>query len=326
MPVNNFTYPPKMFNGTKRLVDQILWTIHLDGPFDDETGRASALLLEALDRRGITVAGPNLNALMQRLEKDGDVGDLVERKIAGKRTKHISLKVDPNTVPFPPNPWTALPRPRFQGRSDIKPKRTAPVERDDPSDLEETFTRQMLVEAPTAANGTEPEPEEVVAREVVRIQNFIAGGTMDRPKRAPEPEPEVEPELAAEPEPVPAETPERPGLPVVPSALPPEATSAVRTLPVVTAASSGELLTQAIGLITAAMTRQIEEEAARQEAETFDVDRRVDERMAAYVALIERNERLEHGYRRSLERERELVELVRTLQASVAANERRTAR
>jgi hypothetical protein len=95
-----FPFPPGTYKHKKRQIAQILWTIHLDGPFEDPEGRATSLLNAALRVRGLYA--PEF--------------DYIRRDINGKRTYKIELAVDPTKVPFPDNPFRGANR---------KPKPTA---------------------------------------------------------------------------------------------------------------------------------------------------------------------------------------------------------
>jgi hypothetical protein len=111
-----FPFPEKTFKSRKHQIGQILWTLHLDGPFtDQQEGRATALFQRALNNRGIHIEMGPLNHLLRQFEMDRDGSgthgqyapefDYIARQIEGKRTYEIRLAVDPNEVPFPPNPF-----------------------------------------------------------------------------------------------------------------------------------------------------------------------------------------------------------------------------
>jgi hypothetical protein len=317
MPVKEYEFPPKTYTDRKRNVAQVLWTVHLDGPFVDESGRATGMLLDALKKRRVPISPAVLNTILNDLDHPGATyGYFVQRKINGKRTKRIALQVDPYAVPFPKNPWPADVRAKFQAAGDAEAKVVDDGNDEGFDELEETFTRQALV----TPNGTGAIPDEAEETEETldvldRLRAISAAGKNTDDDEPEEPMPSVEIEtveaarIAAEPVSMPNVSSILDGL-------------NVGAHPVGMVGTSGELLTSAIGLISQAMTVRLQEDAARQEGTQQDVDRRIDERMAAYVSLIERNAELENKLHRSLQRERELVGLVRTLQSSLESLQR----
>lgn len=332
-----YAFPERTTAERQRQVAAVVWAIALDGPFQDDGGGASELLRTAMWHRGVMMEKGNLNSILKEMDyTHGKYGYLIQRTVNGKRTMAIELKVDPYKDPVPPNPWPASKKAAYQGRGDSEPVEVDGGD-DGFDDLEETFSRQAL-----AVNGqAEPEEQGEAEDPVIRLKRLS-----DRIAARDEPEPESEveePEVEApEVEEAEAEADEldvEPELeptvdvvgeiarittvpvPGVPEANVPNVDAILAGMSVGAPSTNGHrgfstLLNQAIGLIAAAMTAQIEEERSRQHDDAFDVAKLVDERMAGYVALIERNARLEEGLRRSHQREQELVGLVRTLQTS----------
>lgn len=323
MPVAEFEFPPKTYADRKRNVAQVLWTIHLDGPFEDGSGRATAKLLEALRKRRVLISPAVLNNILNDLDGAAALyGHLVTRQIKGKRTNEISLRVNPYKVPFPKNPWPA------EVRATFKPSGSAPVDTETGegdegfSDLEETFTRQALVSQTNGNGGGEGEGEDMLAR----LKRISAAEDADEPVEEEVVEEDVVDEPVVEEPVVSAEldTIEPRRTTADPISIP-DVNTILDDLGIggtpVTTGSSGQLLNSAIGLITQAMTIRIEEDAARRDQDHGDIERRIDERMSTYVALIERNAALESKLRQSMTRERELIDLVRTLQAALQAQQ-----
>lgn len=315
MTVREFEFPQRTFAERKRQVASILWILHLNGPIVDEGGGASTMLREALQARGCVISSANLNAIMGKMDHPGaEYGYLIRRRINGKRTMRIELQVNPDRNPFPRNPFSANNTARYQSKGAASAEPVEPADTGAGDELTETYTRQALVQPPVAANGAS-EDEDVLDR----LRRMSA-------EQQPTEEPEPETEPVVDPAPEAEATSAKVGTDLaVPK--PEEYMAAARTVdgflgtfddgalrgnPV---AGSSDLLTQAIGLISRAMTMRIEEEAARQEDAATDVALLVDERMAAYVKLIDANEKLKRDLGRSHERERELVGIVRTLQA-----------
>lgn len=88
------------------LIDQVLWALHLHGPFEDrENGRATALLSEWLEEQGVAVP-QTLSGVVRDLTTD-DWGNYVERDCPATRTYSIALApgIEPGKVSFPPNPF-----------------------------------------------------------------------------------------------------------------------------------------------------------------------------------------------------------------------------
>lgn len=333
MPVKEYEFPPRTFAERKRNIAQVLWTVHLDGPFIDGSGRATAKLLEALKRRRVTISPAVVKTIVADLDHPGALyGHLLQRKINGKRTNRIALQVDPYSVPFPPNPWAADTSAKYQGAGDDE---AVAVESggEEFDDIGETYTRQALLSPPAPENENERTPTAHEIDVLDRLRALSANGAAEAADDEVEEVVEEE-ELVEEEAPAPAPStavdtldPSPAGLLVDDPVEMPNVGAILDGLglgahPVSMSGSSGELLTSAIGLISQAMTVRLQEDAQRQQGTHLDVDRRIDERMAAYVALIERNAELEDKLRRSFAREGELVGLVRTLQSTLASLQR----
>lgn len=317
---SEFEFPPKTFSETKRQVAAILWTLYLDGPFEHKSGGASGLLRDALIRRRVRISPGNLNLILNKMDHPGaPYGNLIRRTINGKRTMAISLRVDPDRNPFPKNPFPHDSTAKFQRTN--QPEAVEVDDGEEEPEMEETFSRQALLSdnngavddetegdvdddimarlrrASDAAPAAEETIIEDLAEDLEHVVEQLAGHRVDETIGAIERMPTT-----------PVSTPTVTGV---------LDDLAIGVHPQTMAGSSAELLTSAIGLISQAMTQRIAEDAARQQQDGFNVAQLVDERMAAYVALVDRNAKLEEGLRRSLTREQELVGLVRTLQATI---------
>jgi hypothetical protein len=105
-PVAEFEYVEGTGEARQVLIDQVLWALHLHGPFEDrENGRATALLAEYLEDEGVSVP-TTLSAVVRDLASD-DWDNYVERDCPATRTYSIGLAdgIRPGKVPFPPNPF-----------------------------------------------------------------------------------------------------------------------------------------------------------------------------------------------------------------------------
>jgi hypothetical protein len=105
--VEEFEYPEGYFGEAKQLlVDQVLWALHLHGPFEDrENGRATAMVAEwLLEEQGIKVP-TYFSSVVRDLATD-DFG-YIDRDCPATRTFRIALQkgIVPGKAPFPPNPF-----------------------------------------------------------------------------------------------------------------------------------------------------------------------------------------------------------------------------
>lgn len=106
---DEYEWPAGTTTQRRRQVAAVLWALREDGPFKDESGRATGQLLEALKRRRVVMEPHTLPPLLRDLERGGryaydDLG-YIEREMTGKRTRFIGLAVDPDDIPFPACPW-----------------------------------------------------------------------------------------------------------------------------------------------------------------------------------------------------------------------------
>lgn len=314
----DFKFPQRTTPGRARIVAGVLWTIRLDGPFEEKSGLATSKLHQALKDRDMVLGTATLNGILNGLGPGGEYGYLVDRRMRGKRCYLITLHVDPESKPFPPNPFPANKSASFRSLNAPRPARAEGID-----DLEETFARQAMAAPPIFEDPIER--LKAVSREEAEPE--------------PEPEPETDAETVTEPEAEPdqavvAELPDTTP-PDEPAELLPEIAgttdlyASLTTAPFIPAEDTGprrsvgsstSLLTGAIDLIVQAMAHKVEEDAARQEASLGDVDARIDQRMGSYVALLERTARLEGQLRASQQRERELIAVIRTQEARAARN------
>lgn len=105
--VGEFEYVEGTSESRQVLIDQVLWALHLHGPFEDrENGRATALVAEWLEEEHGIDAPKTLSGVIRDLTSD-DWGNYVVRDCPATRTYSIALAdgVKPGKVPFPPNPF-----------------------------------------------------------------------------------------------------------------------------------------------------------------------------------------------------------------------------
>jgi hypothetical protein len=136
-----FKFHSRMSPERQELLSQIMWTLALDGPFEDANGFATADLVTALAARGVTAEVTLVSQLLAGLEEGGrynqeGVDAYVEREINGKRCYSISLVQGPKKVPFPKNP--------FRGRK----AEAEPAVTEDEPEIVEFADIEMVVEAP----------------------------------------------------------------------------------------------------------------------------------------------------------------------------------
>lgn len=104
--VEEFGYLEGTGDAKALLIDQVLWALHLHGPFEDpDNGRATALLGDWLEEHGVRVTS-TLSAVVRDLASN-DWGAYIERDCPATRTYSIALRkgVRPGRVSFPPNPF-----------------------------------------------------------------------------------------------------------------------------------------------------------------------------------------------------------------------------
>lgn len=186
--MKTFQHPPKLPLDSKKRCAAILWDLHLRGPVEDPRGAAITVFADRLADIGWDMPQASIKRIVDGLgDRGGQHGDMypynyIAREINGKRTLSISLIVDPNKVPFPPNPFQSRPAfiPVPTGRSGKgKRERFSDPGPAEPEEGEgETFARQRQFEdvvaavepAPVAA---EPEPEEEPEEEYVQDLDTI---------------------------------------------------------------------------------------------------------------------------------------------------------
>jgi hypothetical protein len=332
--VDEFQFPEGTFPTRKKSVAQFLWTLYLDGPFEDhQSGLATTLFKEALRKRGCRLPDSVVTILIKQFSNDDNsVYPYVYlgREVKGKRTYRLWCNVtDPYAVPFPPSPFNLRDKVDYQPGADKTdyrpgvdpPAQAAAVEAEpDPlDDLPETFTRQALHDGAPADpqsvdDDLEPEPES-------------------------EPEPEPEPERRLELEPV-AAAPEAP-LAAVPAqsssdefdeliaGFEPASTNGIGRLPTVErelgpipagvygeiSRSTTRLVSDAIGLLTEAIVVAASEPV--RSVDEAEVARRIDQRFGEYVALLERAEAAERRVKRLVNQNRDLIDFCRRQKALI---------
>ena len=103
-PAKEFQYPDGRSEARRALADEILWALHLDGPFEDrEHGRASTQLAQYLDGDVTPNFSKNVSMTVRELAEAG----YIDRDCQATRTYSIALAkgISPDDSPFPPNPF-----------------------------------------------------------------------------------------------------------------------------------------------------------------------------------------------------------------------------
>lgn len=107
--VDDYSYPPGLNRENRLLVDQMLWALHLHGPFEDEdSGRAIAMMRAKMIELGAVVPeAPSVVSRMARELTAPRFGAYVLKTSSATRTTYIGLKkgCGPGRVPFPENPF-----------------------------------------------------------------------------------------------------------------------------------------------------------------------------------------------------------------------------
>jgi hypothetical protein len=171
--METFQHPPKLPAESKKRCAAILWDLHLRGPVEDPDGAAIGKFADRLAEIGWDMPQATIIRIVNGLgDRGGQYGDMypynyISREINGKRTLRISLIVNPDEVPFPPNPFQSRPAfhpvPTHKGANKGKRERFA-----DPGPTEtegETFARHRQFDdvtapiEPPALVKAEPEPE-----------------------------------------------------------------------------------------------------------------------------------------------------------------------
>jgi hypothetical protein len=144
-----FTWPARTTYNVKEKVSQVLWVLKQEGDIEDKRC-AVRVLQERLKAHGVEITAEHGFRLMLVEMEGGRYGDLILRKINGRRTQGLYLITDE----MPPN---------------YLPDAELDLDDDDvPANAGETFTRQALfavpaVEAPASAETKAPEPTPVPA-------------------------------------------------------------------------------------------------------------------------------------------------------------------
>lgn len=111
----------------KEAVGVLYWTILFDGPFEDESGGATKLLIDALAARGYDYNIGRLNKALAGISRTPNnpgkprYGELVHRDMNAKRTFTIRA-LSPTDVTAPPNPFAdAEPEPEPESEPASEP-------------------------------------------------------------------------------------------------------------------------------------------------------------------------------------------------------------
>lgn len=89
----SYPWPPRTQIHTKEMISSILWILKLEGDIDGP-GDAVRILIERLAAHGVEIHAPQGFRLLLREMEGGRYGDLIVRKINGRRTKAIRLYAD----------------------------------------------------------------------------------------------------------------------------------------------------------------------------------------------------------------------------------------
>lgn len=88
------------------LLAKVLWTLHHDGPFKDDSGRAVGELREALIRRHVRFDPAYIAGLVKQLDSDEFGRPLIRREMPNpRRCSLVELAVPTTTPGFPPDPF-----------------------------------------------------------------------------------------------------------------------------------------------------------------------------------------------------------------------------
>jgi hypothetical protein len=326
--VKTFEHPAKIPHESRKRAAAILWNLHLQGPVEDPKGAAIEMLRDRLAEVGWSMPKVSVGRIVDGFgDRGGQYGDIypynyIAREISGKRTLSIKLIVDPERVPFPPNPfgnWPAF-HPVPVGR-----KKKGERERfSDPGpapavESEETFARQRqfdevvaAVEPPappapvTPVVVADPEPEEIDELDEITDIPDATVGTLE-PYRA---EPTVRTNGADQ-----GDDFELVDLPADLLTDIEEESSQPR--------SAMDMVSAAISLLSDAMAAHAGEQM-HLAADTLD--RHIDARLGEYRVLQERLERSEGKLRHTVAQYERVVEIARAQRKQLVALQRELAR
>lgn len=157
-----FEWPPRTTYSVKEKISQVLWVLKEEGDIEGP-GCATRILMQRLEAHGVKITAEEGFRLMLREMEGGRYGDLIVRKINGRRTEAISLFTDE----MPPN---YLPDVELELDDDDV---DAPA-----GDAGETFTRQSLfasapAETPTASPTTVKAPPETLPAVAVQPASAV---------------------------------------------------------------------------------------------------------------------------------------------------------
>jgi hypothetical protein len=317
--VKTFQHPPKLPEDSKKRCAAILWNLHLQGPVEDPKGAAVEAFRDRLAEVGWSMPKVSVGRIVDGLgDRAGQYGDMypynyIAREISGKRTLSIKLIVDPERVPFPPNPFANWPAFHPVPAGKKKKERFS-----DPGPAEEegeTFARQRQFEDVVAAVDPAPAdpapvaeaepPEEIELEEITDIPDATVG-TLE-PYRA---EPTVrtngadqgdEFELIDLPEDLLTDIDEEsPG-----------------------SRSAMDMVSAAINLLSDAMAAHAGEQA---HLAADMLDRHIDARLGEYRVLQERLDRSEAKLRHTVAQYERVVEIARGQRKQLIALQRELAR
>lgn len=130
-----FEWPPRTTYPVKEKISQVLWVLKIEGDIEDK-GCAVRVLMDRLKAHGVEISTEHGFRVMLSEMEGGRYGDLIVRRINGRRTQAISLY----TTELPPN---YLPDVDLEFELDVDGD-AADATLPSPENTGETFTRQSL--------------------------------------------------------------------------------------------------------------------------------------------------------------------------------------
>lgn len=313
--MKTFQHPPKLPAESKKRCAAILWDLHLRGPVEDPDGTAINKFVDRLAEAGWHMPPVAVSRIVDGLgNRGGQHSELypynyISREINGKRTLKISLIVDPDEVPFPPNPFQSRPAfhpvPTLRGSKAKRERVADPVNTDEG----ETFARQRqfddvaaVIEPPTPVADEPPVPEqpeviddfdgpttEVGTLEPFHVESTVQSNGVDQDEFDLTDLPD---DLLTDLEDAPART-------------------------------AMDMVSAAISLLSEAMAVHAGEQM-HLAADTLD--RHIDARLGEYRVLQERQEQTEVKLRHTVAQYERVVELARTQRKQLIALQKQMAR
>jgi hypothetical protein len=319
--VKTFQHPPKLPEESKKRCAAILWNLHLQGPVVDPKGAAVEALRDRLAEVGWSMPKVSVGRIVDGLgDRKGQHGDMypynyIAREISGKRTLSIQLIVDPDKVPFPPNPFGNWPA--FHSVPTRKKKERFTDPGPAPEAEGETFARQRQFDEIVAA---EPTPPGVRAAPVDVAETEPSEDELDVITDIPDPTLGTLEPYRAEPTVRTNGADEGDEFDLVD--LPEDLLTGLGDEPVASR-SAMDMVSAAIGLLSDAMAAHAGEQV-QLAADTLD--RHIDARLGEYRVLQERLERSEDKLRHTVGQYERVVAIAREQRKQLIALQRELAR